>query len=1277
MHYNSDSTKQHQDLSISVSIDNGKLSSLMQRARFLQSQGATQQNNTELAQIAQHLALIQSKATPRYDKNLAAAATIEPTLCQPQQAIVRKGVKKDQYVFLPHQLNALKNQIRAYKLISKDAPLPLSLQQAVLNPFTSLLFKSTPSATPIMTSRVHSQKQHSPCNNQENQLSVPSQINLMAWHQTSSPEIFQDTLAPSPPIPPSPPSAPPSAPPPALPAPPPASPPASPGLQYNAYISPTSLLENPTVFHAHASKYHRMSIPSLLPLGIDPESIKSEREKRILSRMQYRYQQSNINLQDDIHNKSLKLHYKQSKLHNELLIGLNNATALVSSTDPHSYRRSKKVTLRESRHVVAMEQEQRKIQQESIQKANNTRINTICYQRSELTSASKKTLGKRIKLGAAVIHYHHNFEEEVHKKSERIVKERILALKNDDEEAYAKLLDDAKDTRLTDLLKQTDQFLWSLTRSVYEQQSTSMHTISEDGPVQKTATADYFLTTHQIQESVSQPGTMVGGRLKDYQIRGLHWMVSLYNNSLNGILADEMGLGKTIQTIGLITYLIEKKKQNGPFLIIAPLSTLANWTLEFDKWTPSISKIVYKGRPQVRKELAKIAKAGQFQVLLTTFEFIVRDAHTLGKIKWLYLIMDEGHRMKNANSKLTSTLKQEYNTKYRLVLTGTPLQNNLPELWALLNFVLPKIFNSVKTFEDWFSAPFSNQGVQDKVNLNEEEQMLVIKRLHKVLRPFLLRRLKSDVESELPDKIERVIKCKLSSLQHKIYQQLKNTSVVYVNNSNDSPISFKGLNNTIMQLRKVCNHPFVFEGVEGVLNPRGKSNDLLYRCSGKFELLDRMLPKLQRAGHRVLIFFQMTSIMNIMEDYLNWRHYRYLRLDGSTKSDDRSTLLYRFNQPNSPYFIFLLSTRAGGLGLNLQAADTVIIFDPDWNPHQDLQAQDRAHRIGQTKEVRIYRLVTLNSVEEKILARAQYKLDIDGKVIQAGKFDNRSTEEDREALLRTLLEDRISNQDDGDSFNEEISNNELNNILKRSDKELEVFKMIDMEWKKEKSVAKERLIQEEELPRILDKPGNIIVDSNSMAFDCDRSRKAKRNVIYDDGLTDAQFMLAIERGQEIPQIGKKRSIEVSPKLTRKRSQRCDPRKALEVDVVPKAVREQLTEIFEACYKVVEESIEFEGEDFYRQRCRLFMDLVDKKEYPDYYILIKNPISMNMIKERIHSYYYENLQEFKNDFHIMFENARIFNEEDSIVFKDANEMERLFDQQLEKQRCQSILPNVEK
>jgi ATP-dependent helicase STH1/SNF2 len=248
----------------------------------------------------------------------------------------------------------------------------------------------------------------------------------------------------------------------------------------------------------------------------------------------------------------------------------------------------------------------------------------------------------------------------------------------------------------------------------------------------------------------------------------------------------------------------------------------------------------------------------------------------------------------------------------------------------LLNFVLPKIFKSVKSFEEWFNSPFSNQGVQEKIGLNEEEQLLIIKRLHKVLRPFLLRRLKRDVETELPDKIEHVLKCKLSPLQIHLCNQIKHSGTMYISETCKGKSAVKPLNNTIMQLRKVCNHPFVFGEVETIINPSGMSNDLLFRTSGKFELLDRMLPKLQQTGHRVLIFFQMTQVMNIMEDFMNYKRFKYLRLDGSTKSDDRSEAMRLFNAPDSPYFCFLLSTRAGGLGLNLQTADTVIIYDSDW-----------------------------------------------------------------------------------------------------------------------------------------------------------------------------------------------------------------------------------------------------------------------------------------------------------------------------------------------------------
>jgi SWI/SNF-related matrix-associated actin-dependent regulator of chromatin subfamily A protein 2/4 len=264
--------------------------------------------------------------------------------------------------------------------------------------------------------------------------------------------------------------------------------------------------------------------------------------------------------------------------------------------------------------------------------------------------------------------------------------------------------------------------------------------------------ANYYTIAHTVTEEVhEQASIMVGGKLKEYQVKGLEWLVSLYNNNLNGILADEMGLGKTIQTIGLLTYLMEAKKNMGPFLIIVPLSTLSNWVLEMQKWAPSVVALSYKGSPAARRSVQGHIRSGKFNVLITTYEYIIKDKAILSKLRWKYMIIDEGHRMKNHNNKLTTTINAFYSTSHRLLLTGTPLQNKLPELWSLLNFLLPSIFKACDTFEQWFNAPFAVTG--EKVELNEEETILIIRRLHKVLRPFLLRRLKKDVESQLPDKV--------------------------------------------------------------------------------------------------------------------------------------------------------------------------------------------------------------------------------------------------------------------------------------------------------------------------------------------------------------------------------------------------------------------------------------------------------------------------------------------------------------------------------------------
>jgi SNF2 family DNA or RNA helicase len=298
--------------------------------------------------------------------------------------------------------------------------------------------------------------------------------------------------------------------------------------------------------------------------------------------------------------------------------------------------------------------------------------------------------------------------------------------------------------------------------------------------------------------------------------------------------------------------------------------------------------------------------------------------------------------MKNAQSKFAVTLGTQYSTQNRILLTGTPLQNSLPELWALLNFLLPTIFASVESFDQWFNRPFAqfgNSGSDESTDqmLTNEERMLIIHRLHELLRPFMLRRVKSEVLDQLPEKVEKVIRCDLSSWQKELYKQISVKAVAdksLLGTGLEPPAqTSRGMNNVVMQLRKVCNHPYLF-------SPEGYHiNENLIRSSGKFELLDRMLPKLKAAGHRVLMFTQMTAVMTMLEDYFAYRGYSSLRLDGSTPAEEREKRMYKFNAPDSPYFIFCLSTRAGGLGLNLATANVVIIFDSDWNPMADLQAQ--------------------------------------------------------------------------------------------------------------------------------------------------------------------------------------------------------------------------------------------------------------------------------------------------------------------------------------------------
>ncbi|KAI8634916.1 SNF2 family N-terminal domain-containing protein [Xylariaceae sp. FL1651] len=1225
--------------------------------------------------------------------------------------------------FSAQQLAVLRQQITAFKLLSKNTGVPYQMQQALSaqrQRRQAVAEQSTPAPSTSTTTNIPGPDAHKA--------------------ESAPPDEDVESVAPTAPK----------------------------TKIYKGVKSPyeTGLVRKDISYYDHGQRKHRLIIPSIFPTGVDFERLRHDREIIVFNRMKARYAElkalpgnithwdttkETLDVDDTVKRKAiielkaLGLYAKQRALREKIGRSMMHYDNLAMTTNRSQYRRTKKQSVREARITEKLEKQQRDAREHREKKKHIDFLQSVQHHKSDIHNTASSARNKMAKMGRAMYAHHFNIEKEEQKRIERTAKQRLQALKANDEEAYLKLLDQAKDTRITHLLKQTDGFLHQLASSVKAQQRQAAERYGdesgtlpdeesdideEDGEAERKI--DYYAVAHRVREEVTeQANILVGGTLKEYQIKGLQWMISLYNNNLNGILADEMGLGKTIQTISLVTYLIERKMQQGPYLVIVPLSTLTNWNMEFEKWAPSVSRVVYKGPPNARKQQQEKIRQGTFQVLLTTYEYIIKDRPILSKIKWFHMIIDEGHRMKNSNSKLSATISQYYSTRFRLILTGTPLQNNLSELWAMLNFVLPNIFKSVKTFDEWFNTPFANTGGQDKMELNEEEQILVIRRLHKVLRPFLLRRLKKDVEKDLPDKTEKVIKCKFSALQTRLYKQMVTHQKIAVSDGKGGKTGVRGLSNMIMQLRKLCNHPFVFDEVENQMNPMNTSNDLLWRTAGKFELLDRILPKYKATGHRVLMFFQMTAIMDIMEDFLRFRGIMYLRLDGTTKSEDRSDLLKTFNAPDSPYFMFLLSTRAGGLGLNLQTADTVIIYDSDWNPHQDLQAQDRAHRIGQKNEVRILRLISSNSVEEKILERARYKLDMDGKVIQAGRFDNKSSETDRDAMLRTLLESADMTES-GDQ--DEMDDEELNLLLARSDDEVTIFQKLDEERNRDPiygtvpgSKRVPRLMAENELPDIYLNEGDPEPDEQEETLG--RGARERTRVKYDDGLTEEQWLMAVDDEEDSPEAAAARKqarkdkretnrlkrvavlnasginsptasrasteeAETPPKKRgRKPGSKNEKRKAEDDDGEPPAkkrrmpqgrakatlvesrvpadvrpvLQKSLRNLFDGLMTLEvdfppDEPIE-EDEDDSGPPKRLiigpFVKLPSKRDYGDYYVLIQNPICMNQIQAKIKKEEYNSINDMRKDITLMCNNCRTYNEDGSLLYSDANVMEKFF------------------
>ena len=769
---------------------------------------------------------------------------------------------------------------------------------------------------------------------------------------------------------------------------------------------------------------------------------------------------------------------------------------------------------------------------------------------------------------------------------------------------------------------------------------------------------------------IAQP-KMLTAQLKEYQLKGLNWLVNLYEQGINGILADEMGLGKTVQSISVMGYLAEKHNIWGPFLVIAPSSTLHNWQQEITRFVPDLKCLPYWGNAKDRKVLRKFwdrkhityTKDSPFHVLITSYQLVVQDTQYFQKIRWQYMILDEAQAIKSSQSSRWKSLLG-FHCRNRLLLTGTPIQNNMQELWALLHFIMPSLFDSHDEFSDWFSKDIESHA-QSNTKLNEDQ----LKRLHMILKPFMLRRIKKHVQKELGDKIEEDVFCDLTYRQRAYYGNLRNRISIMdliekaaVGDDQDAAT----LMNLVMQFRKVCNHPDLFERAEtssplslvhyaecvsfmregslvkvpystrnlleydlprllcspeGRLDMPGPNNakagftskylaemmniwtpeniqrssgaysafswlrfadtsageayhashegvferalrragddprlarySVLYdepdekdytpvhalfkiierhdrrplskitaenrlqslfnvarnifkaqglsaieQCarpgasappiqiacsnqdarietedtffnvplrkslyglsvkdeltlleakvhpaafpiasklpqpisektgftnihvpsmrrfvtdSGKLAKLDQLLRQLKNGGHRVLLYFQMTKMIDLMEEYLTYRNYKYLRLDGSTKLEDRRDTVADF-QTKPEIFVFLLSTRAGGLGINLTAADTVIFYDSDWNPTIDSQAMDRAHRLGQTKQVTVYRMITRGTIEERIRKRALQKEEVQRVVISGGSgagvdFNTRSKENRTKDIALWLADD--------------------------------------------------------------------------------------------------------------------------------------------------------------------------------------------------------------------------------------------------------------------------------
>lgn len=564
----------------------------------------------------------------------------------------------------------------------------------------------------------------------------------------------------------------------------------------------------------------------------------------------------------------------------------------------------------------------------------------------------------------------------------------------------------------------------------------------EDRPIKRYTPPPEKPVTDLKKKYEGQPPFLegTGMQLHPYQIEGINWLRYSWSNDVDTILADEMGLGKTIQTVTFLYSLYKEGHCKGPFLVAVPLSTIINWEREFELWAPDFYCITYVGdkdsRAVIRENELSFEEGAirggkasrlrttqyKFNVLLTSYELISMDAACLGSIDWAVLVVDEAHRLKSNQSKFFRILNS-YNIAYKLLLTGTPLQNNLEELFHLLNFLSRDKFNDLNAFQNEFA------------DVSKEEQ---VKRLHEMLGPHMLRRLKADVLKNMPSKSEFIVRVELSAVQKKFYKFILTKNYEALNSKSGG--NSCSLINVMMDLKKCCNHPYLFpSAAEEATTTAGGLYEInsLTKAAGKLVLLSKMLKQLKEQGHRVLIFSQMTKMLDILEDFLEGEGYKYERIDGGITGNLRQEAIDRFNAPGAQQFVFLLSTRAGGLGINLATADTVIIYDSDWNPHNDIQAFSRAHRIGQANKVMIYRFVTRNSVEERVTQVAKRKMMLTHLVVRPGMGGKGAnfTKQELDDILRFGTEELFKEDDKEEAIH--YDDKAVAELLDRSNKGIE------------------------------------------------------------------------------------------------------------------------------------------------------------------------------------------------------------------------------------------------